>query len=134
MFLRLKFLFFKVSDEKRHALLVQAMCEILSQCNSSNYLIVHQKRRDDNISDVVDEVINDVDSDLENKLFSNTASDPLVFHESLTVTTFNNLEDVQKYYLDNIEIVTQQFGVLLFLYSVIITKVRNYLFYVLTHF
>lgn len=97
------------------------MCEILSQCNSSNYCIVHQKKRDDNITDVVENV-NDVD---ENKLFSNTPNDPLVFHESLSVLTLNDIKDVEKYFMDNIDAITMQFGVLLFLYSVIVTKVNN---------
>lgn len=98
------------------------MCEILSQCNSSNYCIVHQKKRDENITDVVGKV-NDIDDEVENKLFSNTPNDPLVFHESLSVLTLDNINDVESYYMDNIHTITMQFGVLLFLYSVIITKV-----------
>lgn len=98
------------------------MCEILSQCNSSNFCIVHQKRRDATLNDCVEEM-NDVD--VENKMFSNTANDPLVFHESLNVLTLNNITEVEKFYTENVDTLSMQFGVLLFLYSVIVTKVST---------
>lgn len=102
------------------------MCEILTQCNSSNYHIVHQKKDEElntssNISVVEgsDDKINDIDK----KVFTNTANDPLVFHESLNVLTLKDIDEVHKYYTDNINTLTMQFGVLLFLYTVIVTKV-----------
>lgn len=53
-----------------------------------------------------------------------STSDPLRFHEDLKVRCFQCLEEVDKYYLDNIGLLKAQYGVLLFLYSVIASKVR----------
>lgn len=49
--------------------------------------------------------------------------DPLRFHEDLDVIAFASLEDVTKYYFDHIATLRGRFGVLLFLYSVILSRV-----------
>lgn len=51
------------------------------------------------------------------------ALDPTRYHDNLDLISFSSLEDVSKYYLENIETVNGRFGVLLFLYSVILTRV-----------
>lgn len=49
--------------------------------------------------------------------------DPLRFHEDLDVIAFASLGDVTKYYFDHIATLRGRFGVLLFLYSVILSRV-----------
>lgn len=53
----------------------------------------------------------------------NTIVDPLKFHDSLRISIFSNVKDVEKYYHENINMLTEQYGILLFLYSVIATRV-----------
>lgn len=45
------------------------------------------------------------------------------FHERLKVVTYERIDDVRKYFIENIGSIKSQYGVLLFLYSVIYTKV-----------
>lgn len=45
------------------------------------------------------------------------------FHERLTVFSLQSIDDVEKYYSDNFFVLSGQCGVLLFLYTVLMTKV-----------
>ena len=54
---------------------------------------------------------------------SNTLWTPDEFHERLTILNLENIEDVEKYYSEHFYALTEQFGVLLFLYTVLLTKV-----------
>lgn len=49
--------------------------------------------------------------------------DPLRFHEELGVLTFPTLEEVKKYYVEHTAILRRRHGLLLFLYSVILSRV-----------
>lgn len=55
--------------------------------------------------------------------YSSLVIDPVKFHEELRVHCFHCIDDVIKYYFENIEKLKAQYGVLLFLYSVIASKV-----------
>lgn len=48
---------------------------------------------------------------------------PDEYHERLTIIDFENIEDVHRFYSDNLQILTGYYGVLLFMYSVFLTKV-----------
>lgn len=58
-------------------------------------------------------------------LYSSLVIDPLRFHDELRVHCFHCMDDVVKYYFENIEKLKAQYGVLLFLYSVIASKVSQ---------
>lgn len=45
------------------------------------------------------------------------------FHFRLKVIQFNNIKDVEKYYGQYFEILSAKYGVLLFMYTVLLTKV-----------
>lgn len=52
-----------------------------------------------------------------------TTVDHVSFHDNIRIRGITNLAEVEKYYLENINILKAQYGILLFLYSVIMTKV-----------
>lgn len=47
------------------------------------------------------------------------------FHKKLILEKFASIEDVQKKLVENINSIKAEYGVLLFLYSVLLTKVSN---------
>lgn len=49
---------------------------------------------------------------------------PEEFHERLTVCALDNIDEVEKYYAKNFETISGQYGVLLFMYTVFLTKVN----------
>lgn len=49
---------------------------------------------------------------------------PEEFHERLSVCSLDNIDDVEKYYAKNFETISGQYGVLLFMYTVFLTKVK----------
>lgn len=50
---------------------------------------------------------------------------PDEFHERLSVINFDNIDDIEKYYSDNLHMITEKYGVLLFMYAVFLTKVNH---------
>lgn len=50
---------------------------------------------------------------------------PDEFHERLSVIYFDNIDDIEKYYSGNLHMLTEKYGVLLFMYAVFLTKVNN---------
>lgn len=61
--------------------------------------------------------------DNENVPESSNDLDPLRFHEELGVLTFPTLDEVKKYYIEHTAILRRRHGLLLFLYSVILSRV-----------
>lgn len=49
---------------------------------------------------------------------------PDEFHERLSIRTCDNIEEVEKFYTDNYHILTGNYGVLKFMYTVLLTKVN----------
>lgn len=49
---------------------------------------------------------------------------PKEFHERLGVLNFESIEQVEKYYTENFNALSGPYGVLLFMYTVLLTKVR----------
>lgn len=103
--------------------MVAALCEILGQCNSrQKFYILHLN---DNINSTTlingDNRVNCLnDSEIN---IEGTIIDHVSFHDNVRIRSITNLAEVEKYYLENINILKAQYGILLFLYSVIITKV-----------
>lgn len=48
---------------------------------------------------------------------------PDEFHERLSVRSYDNIEEVQQFYMDNYHVLTGSYGVLKFMYTVLLTKV-----------
>lgn len=65
----------------------------------------------------------DVEADTETTIWV-----PDEFHERLSLQTMDNIEEVKQFYTNNYHILTGNFGVLKFMYSVLLTKVRNLAF------
>lgn len=50
---------------------------------------------------------------------------PEAFHERLCVTELDSIDDVEKYYSEQFPVLADECGVLLLLYTVLLTKVRR---------
>lgn len=55
-------------------------------------------------------------------LHENEELPPSVFHDCLTIHEFESVEEVEKFFVENYTILSSRYGVLLFLYSVLLTK------------
>lgn len=103
---------------------MHSLCEILGLCNVQKYYIVYLS--DDfreNIGTV--EVNGDTnENDNSSPCFSvNTHPNAISFHENLKITPVSSIQEVSKYYTENINCLKSMYGILLFLYSVIATRV-----------
>lgn len=101
-----------MTSELQSKILVRALCEILSQVSSRHFCVVH-----------MDESGAKLEGDRNENLSDSPEIDAVRFHEDLRVMMFVTLGQVTKYYLDHIEALQGKFGVLLFLYSVILSRV-----------
>lgn len=114
------------------------MCEILLQCSISKFRLVYQNIKPDqnSLSPVSASDNSESDAVLTNADVPQLAEDFSVdipvdsaqFHSRLNIQTYTSIIDVEKYYLDNIQILQAQYGVLLFLYSVLATKVSRFIY------
>uniref|UniRef100_A0A336MR08 carboxylesterase n=1 Tax=Culicoides sonorensis TaxID=179676 RepID=A0A336MR08_CULSO len=101
--------------EKCKAVLVQALCCILTKCKTTNYYVVTLK---DNSNE-------DTDAGQSSSI---APTNPVVeenaktFHERLQIIEMKDIEHVRQLYLDNFNTLENQYGVLLFLYTVLLTK------------
>ncbi|KAJ8984143.1 hypothetical protein NQ317_017793 [Molorchus minor] len=115
----------KVTLEIQNNSLVQAVIEILGQCTSQKYYIVYldsEFSESVSASEMNGDKNDNCIQDSIKRSWNSLVGDPLRFHEELRMHCFPCLEDVTKYYFENIEKLKAQFGVLLFLYSVIASK------------
>ncbi|CAH0548582.1 unnamed protein product [Brassicogethes aeneus] len=100
-----------VTPEMQNLSLVNALVEILGLCNVQKYYMVY-------LNDDFNK--SDKSGDLEE---SNVVKiDPVAFHNSLEVVEIPTMLDVRKYYMLHINNLKNQYGILLFLYSVIYTR------------
>lgn len=106
----------QLTPDKCKALLIQAICNILAKCKDSKYRIVSVQR-----PTTSEETINKEESD-SNITQDNSRCSLEEFHRRLSVKCVNSLEEVEKFYADHFNVLSQQFGVLLFLYTVLLTK------------
>lgn len=107
----------KVGPDVQTKILVTTLSEILGQCNTQKFCIVRwennqQSESETNLEGDKNENVPEL---LEN-------IDPNKFHEDLNVICFATLADVTKYYFETVGSLTGRFGVLLFLYSVILSR------------
>ncbi|CAH0405668.1 unnamed protein product [Chilo suppressalis] len=102
-----------LTSEKCNSLLVRAVCTILSQCLAPKYNVaVHRKNETDAES-----------SSGHNVSVEEQSSDTIEhFHRRIEVHSFQTLSEVEAFYTRNIRILKDKYGVLLLLYSVILSK------------
>lgn len=131
--------FFQLTTDKCKSLLVQAICNILMKCKDDRYRIVYilDQRKTTNTLSPLPPVSNPEES-------ATTAEDPAEslagtgatshsdfelewspdeFHERLSIHNFESIDDVEKYYSENYHVLSGNYGVLLFMYAVLMTKV-----------
>lgn len=124
-----------MTEEHQHKALVTALCEILGQCNAHKFFVLHLNENMANVhnsSSLINgdnrvQCMNDEEITVSASPFNTMAIvDPTSFHDNIRIRTALNLSEVEKYYLENINVLKAQYGILLFLYSVIITKVKKF--------
>lgn len=93
---------------------------MLQQCNQQNYHIVH-------LTSDFNARISVLNGDNSENDFLNVVReniiDPVQFHACLRIKIVSNIGDVEKYYYENAQTLRDPYGILLFLYSVIATRV-----------
>ncbi|XP_019875967.1 ubiquitin carboxyl-terminal hydrolase MINDY-3 homolog [Aethina tumida] len=106
----------QVTNETQNQYLVSALVEILALCNVQKYHIVY-------LSDEFreKEEASRIKSDASDAPRTSTC-DPVLFHDNLRVEQLPSIFDVRKYYLSHIEDLKGQYGLLMFLYSVILSR------------
>lgn len=131
--------FHDLTEDKCRKILIKAICNILEKCkdrptirvvtlnktqlvdkameaseteNSSENVVVGEEQMESSLN-YVDE------SDVNNPEIEITLNE---FHERLVINDFQAIEDVEKFYSENYDILSSRFGILLYLYSVLFTK------------
>lgn len=106
--------FHDLTSEKCNSLLVRAVCTILSQCLAPKYSVAVYRKSD-----------SDAETSSGNTLegHSTTVYDTIEqFHRRIEVHPFQTISEVESFYTRNIRILKDKYGVLLLLYSVILSK------------
>lgn len=112
------------------------------KCKDERYRIVYIKDRDEtpvavsalpsasNPDEIIqpEDILNAAESstDAGGVSYSDAVLDwsPDEFHERLSLHNFENIDDVERYYTENYHFLSGNYGVLLFMYTVLVTKVR----------
>lgn len=102
-----------LTSEKCNSLLVRAVCTILSQCLAPKYNVAVHRKND-----------TDADTSAGNSVSVDEQSCDAIehFHRRIEVHSFQSLSEVEAFYTRNIRILKEKYGVLLLLYSVILSK------------
>lgn len=123
--------------DKCKSLLVQAVCNILMKCKHDKYRIVDLSNRftemkaptnvpnSVGMAEVEETAAAEggVDAAASSQGHAELEWSPDEFHERLSVRCFDNIDDVEKYFADNFSYLSGNYGVLLFMYTVLLTKV-----------
>ena len=146
------FKLFQLTPDKCKSLLIQALCTILSKCKASRLRIVTlpveqcSEAKETSTATSAADAANDEanlntdgfmdDTSAEEAAAMNVSGDlagtvpyssteevsPDEYHKRLQVVHFNTIEEVEKYYSMNFEVLSAKYGVLLFMYTVLLTK------------
>lgn len=136
-----------LTEDKCRKILIKAICNILEKCKDGPTIRVVQlskanlvdkaqeaseteesgattatadEQMESSLGYVDDTSISDVNNpDIEITLHE--------FHERLVIVDFQAIEDVEKFYSENYDILSSRFGILLYLYSVLFTKSAEHL-------
>ncbi|XP_048005417.1 ubiquitin carboxyl-terminal hydrolase MINDY-3 homolog [Leguminivora glycinivorella] len=99
-----------LTSEKCNSLLVRAVCTILSQCLAPKYNVAVYQRK--------------TETEAESSSTSATEETETLeqFHRRIEIHSFQGLSEVEAFYTRNIRVLKDKYGVLLLLYSVILSK------------
>ncbi|XP_063634397.1 ubiquitin carboxyl-terminal hydrolase MINDY-3 homolog [Cydia splendana] len=99
-----------LTSEKCNSLLVRAVCTILSQCLAPKYNVAVYQRK--------------TETEAESSSASATEETETLdqFHRRIEIHSFQGLSEVEAFYTRNIRVLKDKYGVLLLLYSVILSK------------
>lgn len=127
-----------LTEDKCRKVLVQAICNILSNCKESTVfrIVTLDRSNDVNVEkaqeaeeavqqqqqDTQDEAMETSQVNEDRGLHENGELPPDVFHDCLTITDYDAVEEIEKFFMDHYALLSNRYGVLLFLYSVLLTK------------
>lgn len=130
-----------LTDDKCKKVLVQAICNIFVNCKESSvFRIATLDRQNEDVDkaqeasemEVASEDQNHQSEEEENRRMETSlvvneekGTDELpidLFHERLILNDFETIEDVEKFFGDHYSVLSNRYGVLLFLYSILFTK------------
>uniref|UniRef100_A0A6M2DD93 Ubiquitin carboxyl-terminal hydrolase MINDY n=1 Tax=Xenopsylla cheopis TaxID=163159 RepID=A0A6M2DD93_XENCH len=114
-----------LTEDKCNKLLIRALCNILLKCVSKKYKILDLSKTSHSKTKIVNSDGNK--SELSESPEHDTESAKVVlsanaFHERICTYTFDTIQDVELFYDNNVKVLFAPHGVLLFLYSVLLTK------------
>ncbi|XP_046613565.1 ubiquitin carboxyl-terminal hydrolase MINDY-3 homolog isoform X1 [Neodiprion virginianus] len=132
----------EVGTEQCNFLLVKAMTEIVARAADSlqpRYCIVRTmgpqgygttSMNCENISNKVPDLKSPEENKKNDQHYQETTNsmenrlelEPDIFHSQLRIFTIDNMDELKKYFTDQIDMMKNQFGILLFLYTVVCTK------------
>ncbi|XP_063374030.1 ubiquitin carboxyl-terminal hydrolase MINDY-3 homolog [Cydia amplana] len=99
-----------LTSEKCNSLLVRAVCTILSQCLAPKYNVaVYQQK-------------NETEAETSSASATEETETLDQFHRRIEIHSFQGLSEVEAFYTRNIRVLKDKYGVLLLLYSVILSK------------
>lgn len=107
-----------INSDLQNRILVTALCEILGQCNTRKYYVVYLNS---DFTEPVSQTHSTTEAEPSNPM-ERVEIDPSQFHNELKVHCYQCLDEVNKYYCENIAKLKAKYGILLFLYSVIASK------------
>ncbi|XP_025833511.1 ubiquitin carboxyl-terminal hydrolase MINDY-3 homolog isoform X2 [Agrilus planipennis] len=111
-----------MTEDLQHKYLINALCEILKQCNVKKYIIASfNKAKCKSITDTGCST-NRLNGNEKDELHFLASEVSKTFHDNLQLYIFTKIEDVAVFFKQNICIFKETFGVLLFLYSVLATR------------
>lgn len=127
-----------LTEDKCKRLLIQALCNILTKCKASHYRIVtvpleQCMEAKETIIETTQTSSGDMKTPDNNPATHPPAPNesrganafewtPDEFHRQLQVLQFGSIDQVEKYYMENFNVLSAQYGVLLFMYTVFLTK------------
>lgn len=139
-----------LTEEKCKKVLIQSICNMLVNCkeravfrivtldkssgveraieaaevDNNQPISNNSEEEHDGVESMDTSLVNHVEVSEERGLIINDQEDllPDTFHERLIITDFETIEEVEKFYSENFKILSNRYGVLLFLYSVLFTK------------
>lgn len=102
-----------LTPEKCNSLLVRAVCAIISQCIAPKYNVAVHRKGDEDAGTSGNNSVSGEEQSCDNIEY---------FHRQIEVHSFQNLSEVESFYTRNIRILKDKYGVLLLLYSIILSK------------
>lgn len=117
-----------MTNEKCKQVLIQALCNILEKCSDTKFRIVSLHEEAVEAMESSTSAATDDDGNVNTSADTDDAPEaaherlPEDFHNSLSVINLETIDDVSKYLTENFRTLTADYGVLLFMYSVLMTK------------